>query len=133
MPFSSFRPAREARAFPSTPKRAFFSLNCVMHVYRTNNEHWSRIAVRLVNYPFVTVRLQCDVCKRSGQSKLARLAAKYGCEIAMDVLLERITRDCPWRRDGAFDRSGCGIYCCDLPQRVPPDLPPSMVRLRAVR
>ncbi len=88
--------------------------------------------MRLVDYPFVMVRMCCNTCKRSGQSKLARLAAKYGCEITLDELLERISRDCPWRKDGAFQKSGCGIYCRDLPPRVPPDLPPGMVKLRAV-
>jgi hypothetical protein len=85
-----------------------------------------------MDYPFVMVRMRCNTCKRSGQSKLARLAAKYGCEITLDELLERISRDCPWRKGGAFEKSGGGIYCGDLPPRVPPDLPPGMVKLRAV-
>jgi hypothetical protein len=88
--------------------------------------------LRLVDYPFVMVRFRCNVCKRSGQSKLARLSAKYGCELTLDELVERITRDCPWRKDGAFNRSGCGIYCPDIPPKIPPDLPRGMVRLRAV-
>jgi hypothetical protein len=89
--------------------------------------------MRLVDYPYVLVRMRCDLCKRSGQSKLARLAAKYGCEMELDTLLERISRDCPWRNDGAFDRSGCRIFLPDLPPRVPPDHPPGMVKLTAVR
>lgn len=89
--------------------------------------------MRLVDYPFVMVRIRCDTCKRSGQSKLARLSAKYGCEITLDELLERISRDCPWRKDGAFQKSGCGIYCPDLPPRLPPDLPAGLLKLRAVR
>lgn len=89
--------------------------------------------MRLVDYPYVLVRFRCDLCKRSGQSKLARLAAKHGCEITLDQLVERISRDCPWRRDGAFNKSGCGIFCSDLPPKVPPNLPPGMVRLRVVR
>lgn len=89
--------------------------------------------MKLVDYPFVMLRLRCNTCHRSGQSKLARLAAKYGCEITLEELVERISRDCPWRKDGAFHKSGCGIFCCDLPPRVPPDLPPGMVKLRVVR
>lgn len=89
--------------------------------------------MRLVDYPYILVRFRCDLCKRSGQSKLARLAQKYGCETTLDALCERITRDCPWRSDKALEIKGCGIYLPDLPARVPPDLPPGMVRLRAVK
>jgi hypothetical protein len=89
--------------------------------------------MRLVDYSYVLVRFRCDLCKRRGQSRLARLADKYGCETTIDQLLERMTRDCPWRKDGAFERSGCGIYCRDLPVRGPPDMPPGMLKLRLVR
>jgi hypothetical protein len=87
--------------------------------------------VRLVDYPFVLVRFRCDLCKRSGQSRLARLADKYGCMTSLDDLVERITRDCPWRRDGAADLKGCGVYLPDLPPQAPPDLPPRPLRLVA--
>jgi hypothetical protein len=87
--------------------------------------------VRLVDYPFVLVRFRCDLCKRSGQSRLARLADKYGCMTTLDGLVERITRDCPWRRDGAADLKGCGVYLPDLPPKSPPDLPPRPLRLVA--
>jgi hypothetical protein len=89
--------------------------------------------MRLVDYPFVVVRFRCDLCKRSGQSKLARLSEKYGCLATLDALVERISRDCPWRKDGASGGKGCGIYMPDLPPRVPPDVPPGMARLRVVK
>jgi hypothetical protein len=89
--------------------------------------------LRLVDYPFVIVRFRCNLCHRSGQSRLARLADKHGCMITLEALCNRITRDCPWRKDGAAERTGCGIYMPDLPQKVPPDLPPGMVKLRIVR
>jgi hypothetical protein len=89
--------------------------------------------VRLADYPYVLVRFRCDLCKRSGQSRLARLADKFGCESTLDSVLERMTRDCPWRKDGAFSNSGCGIYCFDLPPKVPPDLPPGMLKLRVAK
>ena len=89
--------------------------------------------MRLVDYPFVLVRFRCNVCKRAGQSRLARLAHKYGCEATLDEVVERMTRDCPWRKDGAFDKSGCGIYCPDLPPRLPPNLPPGLLRLRVIK
>jgi hypothetical protein len=86
--------------------------------------------MRLVDYSYFLVRVRCETCRRSRQSKLARPAAKHGCEITLGELLERISRDCPWRKDGAFTNSGCGIYCADIPPKVPPNLPPGMVRLR---
>lgn len=89
--------------------------------------------MRLSDYPFVVVRFRCNICKRSGQSRLARLAQTHGCEATLDAVCERITRDCPWRKPGAFGQNGCGISMPDLPARVPPDLPPGIVRLRAVR
>lgn len=52
--------------------------------------------MRLVDYPFVLVRFRC------GLSKLARLANKYGCMTTLDALVERMTRDCPWRSDKAL-------------------------------
>lgn len=88
--------------------------------------------MRLVDYPFVVVRFRCDLCKRSGRSKLARLAEKYGRMTTVDALAERISRDGPWRKDGTADRKGCGIYMPDLPPKIPPDMPPGMVKLRAV-
>jgi hypothetical protein len=88
--------------------------------------------MRLVDYPYIVVRFRCDLCKRTGQSKLARLAAKYGCETTLDAMAERMTRDCPWRSDKALVVKGCGIYLPDLPPKRPPDLPPGMLKLRVV-
>jgi hypothetical protein len=89
--------------------------------------------MRLVDYPFVLVRFRCDICQRSGQSKLARLADKYGCMTTLDELAERITRDCPWRRDTGSQMTGCGIYVPDIPAKLPPHLPPGLTKLRLVR
>jgi hypothetical protein len=41
---------------------------------------------RLVDFPYVLVRLHCDACKRAGSYRLARLAVKYGAEILLDDL-----------------------------------------------
>jgi hypothetical protein len=43
---------------------------------------------RLVDFPYVLVRLRCDACKRAGSYRLARLAVKYGAEILLDDLLD---------------------------------------------
>ena len=38
---------------------------------------------RLVAFPYVRVRIACELCKRSGSYRLARLATKYGAEIPL--------------------------------------------------
>jgi hypothetical protein len=85
---------------------------------------------RLVDFPYVLVRLRCDACKRAGSYRLARLAVKYGAEILLDDLLIRLSADCPWRDDL---RGTCGVHFADLPPRRPPDLPPALMRFRVVR
>jgi hypothetical protein len=53
---------------------------------------------RLVDFPYVLVRLRCDACKRAGSYRLARLAVKYRAEILLSA-------ECPWRDD---PRGTCG-------------------------
>lgn len=88
------------------------------------------IVRRLVDFPYVLVRLRCDACKRAGAYRLARLAVKYGAEILLDDLLLRLSSDCPWRDD---PRGTCGVRFTDLPPRRPPDLPPAALRFRIVK
>jgi hypothetical protein len=53
-----------------------------------------RMAVRkLVDFPYVLVRLRCNACKRAGAYRLARLAVKFGAEILLDDLLMRLSAD----------------------------------------
>jgi len=52
---------------------------------------------RLVAFPYVVVRLGCELCKRQGRYRLARLAAKFGAEIQLADLLDRLTADCESR------------------------------------
>ena len=85
---------------------------------------------RLVDFPYVLVRLRCDVCKRAGAYRLARLAVKYGAEILLDDLIVRLSADCPWRDE---PRGSCGARFADLPPSFPPDLPPALLRLRVVK
>jgi hypothetical protein len=49
---------------------------------------------RLADFPYVVVRLRCEVCNRAGSYRLARLTAKYGSEILLDELLVRLSSDC---------------------------------------
>jgi hypothetical protein len=84
---------------------------------------------RLVDFPYVVVRLRCELCKRAGAYRLARLAVKYGSEILLDDLIVRLSNDCPWRDDPRGN--GCGARFADLPPRRPPDMPLAR-RLRVV-
>ena len=97
------------------------------------------MADRLWEYPYVLVRLGCSVCSRSGQYRLARLAAKYGAEIELDDLLERLAFDCPWRTPpgarppGKYDPK-CKAHFVDLSgPPTGPDMPPVSPKLRLVR
>jgi hypothetical protein len=49
---------------------------------------------QLAHFPYVIVRIGCEVCARRGRYRLARLAAKYGAEIDLYELLARLTADC---------------------------------------
>jgi hypothetical protein len=83
---------------------------------------------RLVDYPWVLVRVRCEVCKRAGAYRLARLAVKFCAEILLDDLIIRLSADCPWRDE---PRGGCGARFSDLPSGRPPDLPRQRMRLIA--
>jgi hypothetical protein len=92
---------------------------------------------RLADYPYVVVRLGCDLCLRRGQYRLARLAAKFGAEIGLVSLLMRLSADCPWRHDkdarGKRRTEGCQARFVDLGwSRPPPDLPPGAAPIRLI-
>ena len=89
----------------------------------------------LAFYPFVVVRIACRVCSRRGSYRLARLAAKFGPEITLDDLTARFSYDCLWRAEARSKRgvSSCGVYLPDLDHPRPPDLPPSLVKLRLIK
>jgi hypothetical protein len=84
---------------------------------------------RLVDFPYVLVRLRCELCKQAGAYRLARLAVKYGSEILLDDLIVRLSADCAWRDEPRGN--GCGARFADLPPRRPPDTP-SARRLRVI-
>ena len=85
---------------------------------------------RLVAFPYVRVRIACELCKRSGSYRLARLAAKYGAEIPLDELLIRLIADCELLRARHPYRGGCRARFVDLdPPMRPPDLPAVTMRL----
>lgn len=93
---------------------------------------------RLSDFPFVVVRIECPLCNREGAYRLARLAAKFGAEISLEALLDRLAQDCAWRREAGERPAGkydpkCGARFVDLHAPRPPDLPPGMVGLRLIR
>lgn len=94
---------------------------------------------RLSSYPYVVVRVGCDLCHRRGAYRLARLAATFGPEIEMDDLLRRLALDCrhaegPHRRTGNQYVPKCHARFVDLGwPRPPPDLPPAMAGLKLIR
>jgi uncharacterized protein with von Willebrand factor type A (vWA) domain len=51
---------------------------------------------KLSDYPYVVVRIGCSLWGRSGQYRLAQLAARYGGEVSLDDLLEKLALDCQW-------------------------------------
>jgi len=85
----------------------------------------------------VIVRVGCEACKRYGSYRLARLAAKFGAEIPLDELKEKLTQDCVRRGDRRKrSRNDPDCYACfiDLEKSPrPPDLPPGLQRLHVIR
>jgi hypothetical protein len=87
---------------------------------------------KLVGYPFVVVRVGCDLCTRKGAYRLARLAAKFGPEISLPELLARLTFDCAFRHPRHPGQGQCRARFIDLdPPMRPPDNPAVGLRLIA--
>ena len=93
--------------------------------------------MRLSEYPWVVVNIDCKLCSRRGRYRLARLAARLGPEIELEQVLEAVARDCQWMRSEGRVRkyeARCGIRLPDLDlRRPPPNVPPSGMRLRLVK
>jgi hypothetical protein len=88
----------------------------------------------LLTYPYVLVRLRCDLCNRRGAYRLVRLALKFGPDITLDDLLRRLTADCAGRERNKRWDEGCRAYYPDLEPPVrPPDLAPKTATLRIVK
>jgi len=89
---------------------------------------------RLVDYPWVVVRIACPTCGRHGRT---RLAEKYGAEITLDDLLDRIAWTCPYPRHPPAGQKRrklhvySGVWLPDLVHLIPPPphLPSPRLRL----
>ena len=83
--------------------------------------------MRLVEFPWVKVRVRCWHCPRRGSYALARLGSRFGPECDVADVLAALSVDCP--RQVATRKSGlkfhfvCGIHLADVMDRRPPDLP----------
>ena len=74
---------------------------------------------RLVDFPYVLVRIRCNICKRAGAYRLARLAVKFGSEILLDDLLVRLSADCPWQDEPrAIDVEHNSAICRRVGRRI---------------
>jgi hypothetical protein len=96
---------------------------------------------RLSDFPWIIVRVDCSLCPhRKGQYRLARLAEKYGADIQLCDLMDRIAFDCPWktlpgeRPPNQYDPK-CKARFTDLEatNRPPPDHPPMMRKLTVIQ
>jgi hypothetical protein len=83
----------------------------------------------LVSYPWIIVRIACRRCDRRGSYRLARLAARFGADVAMPELLKAISADCYYRKPRHPISGECQAYFLDLEKDAPPpsDVPPAML------
>jgi hypothetical protein len=83
----------------------------------------------LVSYPWIIVRIACRRCDRRGSYRLARLAARFGADVAMPELLKAISADCYYRKPRHPISGECQAYFLDLERDAPPpsDVPPAML------
>ncbi|MEW6121672.1 MAG: hypothetical protein AB1698_03605 [Pseudomonadota bacterium] len=87
---------------------------------------------QLRDYPYVVVRVRCNICGRDGTYRLAVLAERYGADCTLDDLvdaLRKIRRACPyplpWTVKPRKLQMVCHITLPDWWQYVrPPDMPP---------
>lgn len=91
----------------------------------------------LEHYPWIVVRFRCTRCRRYGDSRLARLAEKFGATETIEALIVRFHATCPNRprsRNGrvVLTNDRCGGYCPDLGSTHPSDLPPSLSGLTLI-
>ncbi len=96
---------------------------------------------RLSDFPWVIVRVDCPLCPhRKGQYRLARLAEKYGADIKLCDLMDKIAFDCPkkslpWERPPNQYDPKCKARFTDLEgtSSPPSDLPPMMRKLTVIQ
>ncbi len=64
----------------------------------------SRGALTLATYPFDEVRIRCEPCGREGCYRRSWLIERFGAEMSMPEVLDKITDGCPRKRPSAPER-----------------------------
>lgn len=55
-------------------------------------------ALTLAIHPFDEVRIHCDPCGREGRCRRSGLIERFGADMSMPEMLNKITADCPPKR-----------------------------------
>ncbi len=97
-----------------------------------NQDQQPPVEPRLRDFPYIVVRVECNLCGRKGEYKLADLAERYGAKFTLDDFLAAIRKPCgyplPWTiRKRRKMQPVCHIALPDWDRQPrPPDLPPEM-------
>lgn len=88
---------------------------------------------RLVDWPWVTLEIECSLCHRAGRYRLARLAERFGASAELGPLLFALTERCKlpkfFERPRQYE-ARCGVrYRVPAGGPVPEGLPAREVRV----
>jgi len=88
----------------------------------------------LLVYPYVKLRVSCP-CGYRKAYRLARVAERYGADIALDTLLINLkTGRCPlWGDNATYVRLRCSLTYTDIGSENPPDVPRAADRPKLVK
>ncbi len=82
----------------------------------------------LAHFPYVVVRLRCELCpRRRGSYRLARLVERFGADADLDRVRWELARPCPrLKHAGTSMRPACRVEFVGLRygRQGSPDLPP---------
>lgn len=70
----------------------------------------------LAEFPYVVVRLRCELCpRRLGTYRLARLVQRFGADAQLDDVRRELAKPCPRLENaGTSMRPGCRVEFTDL-------------------
>lgn len=89
----------------------------------------SRDSRQTREYPYVVLRIDCNLCGHKRAYRLARLAVRCGPDADLERVLRDLVRKCPYaQRPQETSRNQylphCKAFLPDLRERAPTDLPP---------
>ncbi len=70
--------------------------------------------VRVWDYPFDTVRIDCETCGRFGNYSKERFVEMVGANTTLPDALKIIAKDCPREKSGLALHNRCGVGYPDL-------------------